>query len=88
MTGEFETKTYQAISLWNQGLIKEAMRLFSSFRVGITQEEKDTLKTYYECLTGKEQFYKDLDVDIERIAVEAHEIVEEKWIQFEDQPLC
>ena len=52
-----ETKKEKAVQLYNQGKIKEALRIFSKFRYDITKEENRLLTIAYECLTGKDSFY-------------------------------
>ena len=58
-----ETKTSKAISLLRSGYLKEALAIFSTFRVGFTKEERRTLKIAYECLSGNAGFYRQLGVD-------------------------
>ena len=58
-----ETKTSKAISLLRSGCLKEALAIFSTFRVGFTKEERRTLKIAHECLSGNAGFYRQLDVD-------------------------
>lgn len=58
-----ETKTSKAITLLRSGCLKEALAIFSTFRVGFTKEERRTLKIAHECLSGNAGFYRQLDVD-------------------------
>ena len=58
-----ETKTSKAITLLRSGCLKEALAIFSTFRVGFTKEERRTLKIAYECLSGNAGFYRQLGVD-------------------------
>lgn len=58
-----ETKTSKAITLLRSGCRKEALAIFSTFRVGFTKEERRTLKIAYECLSGNAGFYRQLGVD-------------------------
>ena len=58
-----ETKTSKAISLLHSGCLKEALAIFSTFRVGFTKEERKTLKIAHECLSGNAEFYRQLGVD-------------------------
>lgn len=60
---EMETKTSKAITLLRSGCLKEALAIFSTFRVGFTKEERRTLKIAYECLSGNAGFYRQLGVD-------------------------
>lgn len=58
-----ETKTSKAISLLQSGCLKEALAIFSTFRVGFTKEERRTLKIAHECLSGNAGFYRQLGID-------------------------
>ena len=58
-----ETKTSKVINLLQSGCLKEALAIFSTFRVGFTKEERRTLKIAYECLSGNAGFYRQLGVD-------------------------
>lgn len=58
-----ETKTSKAITLLRSGCLKEALVIFSTFRIGFSKEERKTLKIAYECLTGNIGFYKQLGID-------------------------
>lgn len=58
-----ETKTSKAITLLRSGCLKEALAIFSTFRVGFTREERRTLKIAHECLSGNSGFYRQLGVD-------------------------
>ena len=58
-----ETKTSKAISLLQSGCLKEALAIFSTFRVGFTKEERRTLKIAHECLSGNAGFYRQIGID-------------------------
>lgn len=58
-----ETKTSKAISLLHSGYLKEALAIFSTFRVGFSKEERRTLKIAHECLSGNAGFYRQLGID-------------------------
>ena len=59
---EMETKTSKAITLLRSGCLKEALAIFSTFRVGFTKEERRTLKIAHECLSGNAGFYRQLGI--------------------------
>lgn len=59
-----ETKTSKAISLLRSGCLKEALAIFSTFRIGFTSEERRTLKIAHECLSGNAGFYRQLGIDV------------------------
>lgn len=58
-----ETKTEQAVSLWKSGNIKEALRIFKTFKIGFSKDDKRTIEIAYEILTGKESFYQSIGID-------------------------
>lgn len=58
-----ETKTNKAISLLQSGCLKEALAIFSTFRIGLTKEERRTLKIAHECLSGNAEFYRQIGID-------------------------
>ena len=58
-----QTKTNKAISLLHSGCLKEALAIFSTFRVGFTKEERRTLKIAHECLSGNAGFYQQIGID-------------------------
>jgi len=58
-----ETKTNKAVSLLRSGRLKEALAIFSTFRIGFTSEERRTLKIAHECLSGNAGFYQQLGID-------------------------
>jgi len=45
------TKTQQAVEKYKTGDLKGALKLASSFRIGVTREEHKVLKRGYECLS-------------------------------------
>lgn len=58
-----KTKTSKAITLLRAGCLKEALAIFSTFRIGFTKEERRTLKIAHECLSGNAGFYQQLGID-------------------------
>lgn len=50
---------------------KQAMRIFKTFRISLDKQSKRTVEIAYECLTGKEQFYKQLGIDTASMQTEA-----------------
>lgn len=74
-----ETKTSKAISLLQSGRLKEALAIFSTFRIGFTKEERRTLKIAYECLSGNSVFYQQLDVNVDNEIEKSKLILENKY---------
>lgn len=75
-----ETKTSQAIRFWKNGLKKEALAIFKTFKVGFSKEEKRTISIVHECMTGKESFYKSIGIDVLGIESECDNIIQEKYL--------
>ena len=42
------TKSQQASDLWNSGQKKNALRIFKTFKMNLTKDEKETLTTTFE----------------------------------------
>ena len=69
-----ETKTSKAVELFRNGKICEALKIFSTFRIGFSKEEKRAIKIAYESMNGNEAFYRSLNIDVDeqyRVAVVA-----------------
>jgi len=69
-----KTKTSKAVELFRNGKVKEALGIFSTFRIGFSKEEKRAIEIAYESMTGKEAFYRSLNIDVDeeyRVAVVA-----------------
>lgn len=60
-----ETKTQQAINLWEQKKIVPSLKIFKSFKIGVSKDDKRNLEIAYECLTGKRDFYESIQVDVD-----------------------
>lgn len=73
------TKTSKAVSLYQQGDLKGALKIFSTFKLGFSKQEKDTVKIAYECLTGNTPFYSSLGHDCEQVVAEAKSILQSKY---------
>lgn len=74
-----DTKTSQAVSLFTSGKIVEALKIFKTFRIGFTKEEQRTLQIAHESMTGKEDFYKSLQLDTATIKLQAIQIIKQKY---------
>ena len=73
------TKTSQAVKMFNQGLLKEALSLFKTFRIGFTKEEKRILEIASDCLNGRSSFYKQIGVDTEKAVSDSQLIIKAKY---------
>lgn len=73
------SKTHQAIEAFNRLDFKEALRISSGFRIGMSKEERATLKTGYECIVHRD-FYQQLQKDTEACVEAAVELFREKFL--------
>lgn len=75
-----ETKTQRAISLMKHGDVKEAMKIFKTFRLGLSKDEKRTIDIACECLCGNGAFYSSLGIDCRKIVEQAVSVVTSKYL--------
>lgn len=75
------TKTDKAKELYKSGKIAEAMKIFSSFKLDFTKDQKRIVQIASECLNveGAESFYKTLKIDTADIIDRAKYIIEYKY---------
>lgn len=73
------TKTYTALQLFENGDLKGAFSIFSTFRVGFTKEETRTLQIASESLGGHAEFYQSLGVDTNAEVSKAKEIIRTRY---------
>lgn len=59
------TKTEQAKAFLLSGDLKSCLRIFKTFKVGITKAEKRSIEIAYECLSGKDSFYRQIGIDVQ-----------------------
>jgi hypothetical protein len=57
------TKTNKAMLLFDDGKIKESLKIFATFRSGFTVEEKRCIEIAAETLSGHNAFYESLGID-------------------------
>lgn len=74
-----ETKTSRALALFNARKLKEAFRIFKTFRGKFSPEEKRTIEIAYECMTGKSAFYSMLGINTEDMVEEAVATIKTKY---------
>lgn len=70
-----ETKTQKFKRLFKEQKYKEALRVIKSFRKDLKSDEIRTLNIAWECLSGKQDFYRQLGFSPEKIKLEAYEIM-------------
>ena len=71
-----ETKRDTARQLIRAGNTKDAMRIVKSFDGIYSKEEMRTLQIAYECLTGKESFYKQIGEDTTKLKNDAESLLQ------------
>lgn len=59
------SKTQQMLLLLEQGKQREALKIASTFRIGLSPADQKALKTAYEALTHP-SFYRQLGIDLEQ----------------------
>lgn len=74
-----ETKTKQATDLFHSGEYKKALRIFKTFKIGFTKDEKRSIEIAHEYLTGKGSFYSSLGIDVENELKKAKEVISKKY---------
>ena len=74
-----ETKTSKAVQLFKSGKIKDALRIFKTFRTNVDKEEKRVMEISYEVLCGRSAFYKSMGIDTESMVACAKTIIEKKY---------
>ena len=70
-----ETKRDIARKLIKDGKVKDALRIVKKFDLIYTKEELRILGIAYECLAGKESFYKQLGENTDKIKIEAESLL-------------
>jgi len=73
------TKTDKAVELFNLGNIVAAFGIFKTFRIGFSADERRTLQIAHESMTGKESFYKSLQIDTDAIKTQALQLIKSKY---------
>ena len=74
-----ETKTAQAITLFSSGNIAGAMKIFRTFKIGFSKDERRLIQIAQESMTGKEDFYKSIKLDTATIKQQAIQIIKQKY---------
>lgn len=77
---DYITKTEKAVSLFKDGQVKEAMKIFKTFRMSFTKDEQKTIAIASECYTpSNRKFYEQLGKDVEAIQQQAFFIISAKY---------
>lgn len=74
-------KTTQAKEFWLSGDKQKALRIFKTFRLGLSKEEKRAIEIHHEVVSGgKTSFYESLGIDLQDIKEQAESVIENKLI--------
>jgi len=73
-----KSKTTQVKELIGSGDHKSALRIASTFKIGVSSAESKVLKRGYECLVHPE-FYKQLNIDCQSAIASAVTLCTAKW---------
>ena len=68
-------KTETARLMYESGDIVSALRICRNFRIGVPEENRREMQIAYECMTGKESFYRSLGIDTELMIEQGKEVV-------------
>lgn len=74
-----QTKTDKAVTLFRKGELKEALKIFCTFRIGFTKAEKRTLDIAKDTLCGRGKFYRQLGIDTDGEVATATAIIIKKY---------
>lgn len=74
-----ETRTATAIAFFRNGKLKEAFRLFKTFRGRISANDKRTIEIAYESLAGHAGFYAMLGINPDEKISEATAIIKQAY---------
>lgn len=70
-----ETKSQKFRRLFHEQKYKDALGVIKSFRRSLEADEIRTLNIAWECLSGKDSFYRQLGIDVDKIKFEAYSIM-------------
>lgn len=74
-----QTKTEQAKELFSSGKRIDAMKIFKTFKLGFTPDERRTIQIAYESQVGNRNFYTKLGIDTETVWKDAIQIIRNKY---------
>lgn len=75
-----QSATDKAVGLWVEGDKSKALKIFATFKLGLTKEERNIIKMAHEINAGNESFYQKLKIDTESVKYQAAAIIMDKWI--------
>lgn len=75
-----ESKTQKACSLLRSGDVKESLKIFRTFRIGWSKEEKRIIDIASDCLCGMSDFYASLGIDCQNVVNKAVKVLRKKYL--------
>lgn len=73
-------KTDKAKVLLKSGRFKEALAIIKTFRSGFCKEERRSIQIAYESLSGHEQFYRSLGIDVDKVIEKTRQLLAGKYL--------
>ena len=75
-----DKKTDKAKALLKSGRFKESLAIIKTFRLGFSKEERRSIQIAYESLSGHEQFYRSLGIDVDKVIEETRQLLAGKYL--------
>ena len=75
-----DKKTDKAKALLKSGCFKESLAIIKTFRLGFSKEERRSIQIAYESLSGHEQFYRSLGIDVDKVIEETRQLLAGKYL--------
>lgn len=76
----YRTKVDKVKSLLAAEAFQEALTIVKTFRLGFSKEEKRSIQIAYESLSGHEQFYRSLGIDVDKVIKDTRQLLTEKYL--------
>ena len=73
------SKTEKVKFLLKAGEFLKALAIIKTFRLGFTKEEKRSIEIAYESLSGHENFYKSLGIDVGKEIERTRQLLADKY---------
>lgn len=76
-----ESKKQKAIKYFEKGADTAGYKIVRNFKLEFTSEEQRIFQIVYESNSDKrkEQFYKSLNIDVDKMRIDAREIIKKKY---------
>lgn len=70
-----QTKTEKLKQHFGENEIKKSLKIFKTFKIGVSKEDQRSVQIAYESMTGKENFYLELGINTEKECSKSIEIL-------------